>query len=129
VFLIKRCKVDEIKETEMRLVREIRDMAGMLIRNLEGNRSLGRPRYRRVHRTKSAPGQTAVIIFERTRINPPSLVLFKRQQKKFCDVYRSGNCIALFARVMRGFRVFNVGSGREIFFLLQTAPRLALGPT
>ena len=48
--------------------------------------------------------------------------------KKFCDVYRSGNYIVLFTRVMRGLQFFNAGRGREIFSLLKKASRLALGP-
>jgi hypothetical protein len=59
--------------------------------------------------------KTAVVTFERTQINPPSLVLLEKTTKKFCDVYVSGYHVALFTAVMRGFLVFNAGRGIEFF--------------
>jgi hypothetical protein len=56
-------------------------MARILIRKLERKRSLETPRHRWAHRNKSVPGQTTVIIFERTQINPPSLVLLRRKPR------------------------------------------------
>jgi hypothetical protein len=98
-------------------------MARILIRKLEGKRSLGRPRYRWEHRNKSAPVQTAVIIFERTQINPQILVLLEKRAKKFCDVYRSGNCIALFTRAMRGFPgVFMPAGAGRVFLFFRKLP-------
>jgi hypothetical protein len=97
-------------------------------RKLERNMSLGRHRYRWEHRNKSAPGQIAVFIFERTQINSPILVLLEKTATKFCDVDRSGNYTSLFTRVLRGFWASHVGRGRKIFSVLQNATRLALGP-
>jgi hypothetical protein len=78
-------------------------MARILFRKLERKRSLERPRRRWTHRNISAPGQTAVIIFERTQINPSRQILLDRTAMKFWDFYGSGNFIALFGRVFRGF--------------------------
>ena len=62
-------------------------MVRILFRKLERKRSIERPRHRWAHRNISAPGQTAVIIFERAQINPSSQILLEKTAKKLCDVY------------------------------------------